>query len=141
MLTRHDPLLQEFDRLTQSMFGSTAAAFGAPMDVLRKDDEILVLVDLPAADPESIDVTIDKDVLTVSARREFQVPDGASLLLHERPSGSVARQVHLPDTLDRDGVEAAYDNGVLRIRIPLAEEAKPKRIAVRRADDQRAIDS
>lgn len=132
MLTR-DPFFQEFDRLTQEVLGSTVPSYGAPMDVLRGPDAVVLRVDLPGAAPDSIDLTVDDDVLLVSASRPDDVPEGAQVLLRERSHGTVTRHIRLPEAFDRDAIEASYDDGVLSVRIPLMERAKPRRIDVRRS--------
>jgi HSP20 family protein len=132
MLTR-DPFFSEFDRLTQEVLGSTVPSYNAPMDVLRGPESVVLRVDLPGAAKDSIEVTVDNDVLTLSATRPDDLPEGAAVLLRERPHGTVSRQVRLPDAFDREGIEASYDDGVLTVRIPLAERAKPRRIDIRHA--------
>jgi HSP20 family protein len=130
MLTR-DPFFTEFDRLTQEVLGSAVPSYGAPMDVLRGPDAVVLRVDLPGAAADSIDVTVDDDVLTLTATRPDELSDGVNALLRERPHGTVTRQVRLPDAFDRDAIHASYDDGVLNVTIPLAERAKPRRIDVR----------
>jgi HSP20 family protein len=132
MLTR-DPFFSEFDRLTQEVLGSAVPSYGAPMDVLRGTDAVVLRVDLPGAASDSIEVTVDNDVLTLSATRPDDLPEGVNVLLRERPHGTVTRQVRLPDSFDRESIEASYHDGVLTVRIPLAERAKPRRIDIRRA--------
>ena len=128
MLMRFDPF-RELDRLTQQ------AARGAqptpmPMDAYRDGDRFVVEFDLPGVDPGSIDLTVEKNVLTVQAERRPKVHDGQDVVVSERPAGLFTRQLFLGDSLDPDKVQADYDRGVLRLTIPVAEQAKPRRVEV-----------
>lgn len=128
LLTSIDPFVQEFerrfDRLTRQGFASM------PMDAVRRQDDVLLRFDLPGVEADSIDLTVDQDVLTVSARREEEHAQGDRLVARERPMGSFTRRVYLSERLDAENISAAYDNGVLAVRIPLVERAKPRRIKI-----------
>jgi HSP20 family protein len=130
MLMRFDPF-REVDRFADQvdqMFrraGSTV-----PMDAVRHGDQIFINFDLPGVDPDAIDVTVERDVLTISATRRFERAEGDEVLANERPQGTVTRRVLLGESLDAGRLEAAYDHGVLSITIPVAEQAQPRRIAV-----------
>jgi HSP20 family protein len=136
MLMRFDPF-RELDRLTQQ--ASRPAVM--PMDAYRRGDAFLVHFDLPGVEASSIDLTVEKNVLTVSAERRFQPQDGDEALVAERPHGSFSRQLFLGESLDADHVEAHYENGVLTLTIPVAEKAKPRRVEVSSSGGGRAIDA
>ncbi len=129
MLMRTDPF-RELDRLTQQVFGTPARPSAMPMDAYRKDDSFLVQFDLPGIDPESIDLTIERNVLTVHALRSRPSSDEVEMLAAERPHGTFSRQLFLGDTLDVDAMQADYTDGVLTLRIPVAERAKPRKVTV-----------
>jgi HSP20 family protein len=125
MLVRFDPF-REFDRLTEQVWGRSTM----PMDAYRRGDEFVVHFDLPGVDPDSIDLTVERNVLTVSAKREWQWGKGTDVLASERPQGAFRRQLFLGDSLDVEHVDASYDSGVLTVRIPVADEAKPRKVEV-----------
>jgi HSP20 family protein len=128
MLMRTDPF-RELDQLAQQVFGTTARPTVMPMDAWRQDDTFVVEFDLPGVDPGSIDLDVERNVLTVKAERQ-RLSDDAETIATERPRGVFSRQLFLGDTLDVDKVEAAYADGVLRLTIPVAEQAKPRKIEV-----------
>ncbi|MFZ0625166.1 MAG: Hsp20/alpha crystallin family protein [Acidimicrobiia bacterium] len=128
MLMRSDPF-GDLDRLTRQIWGSNRFSF-MPVDAYRKDDRFWLHIDLPGVDPESIDLTMERDTLTVSATREWQRDEGMQVLLNERPEGAFSRQFFLGEGLDSDHIEAGYDHGVLTVSIPVAETAKPRKIEV-----------
>ncbi|MFD1211340.1 Hsp20/alpha crystallin family protein [Arthrobacter sp. GCM10027362] len=129
MLMRTDPF-RELDRLTQQVFGTPARPAAMPMDAWREGDEFVVEFDLPGVDPGSIDLDVERNVLTVRAERKARAPEAAEMVAEERPTGTFSRQLILGDTLDTANVKAAYDAGVLALRIPIAEEAKPRKIEI-----------
>ncbi len=129
MLMRTDPF-RELDRLTQQFFGvhgTQSRPAVMPMDAYRDGEEFVVRFDLPGVSPESIDLDVERNVLTVRAERKSE---GTELQVAERPKGVFSRQLFLGDTLDTDRIEASYDSGVLTLRIPVAAQAKPRKIAV-----------
>jgi HSP20 family protein len=128
MLMRFDPF-SDFDRISRQVWGNTRPNF-MPADAYRKDDKFYLHVDLPGVDPESIDVTVEKNNLSVSAERRWERNDDEQLLLNERPTGSYSRQFFLGESLDTEAIEAGYDHGVLTLAIPIAETAKARKIAV-----------
>ena len=128
MLMRFDPF-RELDRLAQQTF-SGAQPRVMPMDAYRHGDEFVVHFDLPGVEPSSIDLTVEKNVLTVSAERQWQPSDGDEVVASERPQGTFTRQLFLGEGLDADGVEASYDRGVLSVTIPVAEQAKPRKVEI-----------
>ncbi|GAA3985053.1 Hsp20/alpha crystallin family protein [Actinomadura viridis] len=136
LLTSIDPFVQEFerqfDRLARRTWGDSGAAV-MPMDGVRRKDDVLLKFDLPGIDPGSVEVTVDRGVLTVSARREEERLDDERQFLRERPMGAFTRRVYLSEHLDADGIEAAYDNGVLAVRIPVLEKARPRKVEIQGA--------
>lgn len=132
MLMRTDPF-RELDRLTQQVFGGARAA-AMPMDAYRSGDDFIVHFDLPGIDPESIELDVERNVLNVRAERRSPAPKEAEVLVAERPTGSFTRQLFLGDTLDTDRIDASYEAGVLTLRIPVAEQAKPRRIQITGGD-------
>jgi len=129
MLMRTDPF-RDIDRLTQQLFGTQSRPAGMPMDAYRSGDDFVVHIDLPGVASDSIDLDVERNVLTVRAERRSPAPEGAELVVAERPSGTFSRQLFLGDTLDADRIQASYDAGVLTLRIPVAEQAKPRKIAI-----------
>jgi HSP20 family protein len=129
LLTTFDPFV-EFDRLTQRAFGSADGRL-ARMDAIRHESDIELRFDLPGIDPESIDVTVDRGVLAISARRSEEYTEGEKPFIRERVMGSYARRVRLSDTVDAEKIEASYSGGVLTVHVPLQEQAKPRKIEVR----------
>jgi len=140
MLMRTDPF-RELDRLTQQMLGTTARPAVMPMDAWRDGDAFVVEFDLPGVSPDSVDLDVERNVLTVRAERPAKNGD-AEMIAAERPRGVFSRQLFLGDTLDLDHVEASYYSGVLTLRIPVAETAKPRKIEISTSgEDRRAIDA
>ncbi|HEX3513990.1 MAG TPA: Hsp20/alpha crystallin family protein [Trebonia sp.] len=149
-LTTLDPISRDFDRVVRRAFGGSALNHGAlnhgalnhgalnhagyapalPMDTVRRDGEVVLRFDVPGVDQDKIDVTVDKGVLTVSATREEAKTEGENPVVRERLFGSFTRRVRLSDNLDAEAIEASHHDGVLEIRIPVREEAKPRKIAV-----------
>ncbi|MGW3203171.1 Hsp20/alpha crystallin family protein [Streptomyces sp. NPDC001135] len=133
MLMRTDPF-RDVDRLTRQLFGDTTRPAAMPMDAYRAGDDFLVHFDLPGIDPETIELDVERNVLNVRAERRSPAPENAELLVAERPTGTFTRQLFLGDTLDMDRIDASYDAGVLTLRIPVAEQAKPRRIQITGGD-------
>ena len=132
-LTTLNPVSRDFDRIVRRAFGTgfgPAVTTALPMDTVRRDGELVLRFDVPGFDPEKIDVTVDRGVLTVSATREETKTEGESPVVRERLFGSFTRRVRLSDNLDADSIEASNHDGVLEIRIPVREEAKPRKITV-----------
>src|SRR5271155_4342627 len=123
-LTTIDPFTREFDRIVRrSASSGTSFTQALPMDTLRRDGELVLRFDVPGVDPEKIDVTVDKGVLTVSATREATKTEGENPIVRERRFGSFPRRVRLSDNLNAEAIEASNSDGVLEIRIPVLEEA------------------
>ncbi|MCK6210222.1 Hsp20 family protein [Georgenia sp. EYE_87] len=141
MLMRTDPF-RELDRLTQQVFGTMGTATRSsamPMDAWREQDEFVVEFDLPGIDPETIDVGVESNVLTVRAERP-SMGDVTELIAAERPRGTFTRQLFLGDNLDTENVSANYHAGVLGLRIPIAEQAKPRKVSIS-TEERRAINA
>ncbi|GAA5170072.1 MULTISPECIES: Hsp20/alpha crystallin family protein [Amycolatopsis] len=139
MLMRTDPFTG-FERLAQQVLGSwsgTAGTLGMPLDVYRSGDEYLVQIDLPGVAPSAIDLSVDRDVLTVKAER--QRPDTAERQVAERPYGTFERRLYLGEALDAERIQAAYEAGVLTVRIPVAEHAKPRRIEISGGEQRKQL--
>ena len=136
MLMRTDPF-RELDRLTQQVLGTTARPAAMPMDAWQDGEEFVVAFDLPGVDVDSVDIDVERNVLTVRAERKSPTGEHTELIAAERPRGIFSRQLILGDALDADAVKAGYDAGVLTLRIPVAEKAKPRRIEIETKKNQR----
>ena len=137
MLMRTDPF-RDLDRLTQQVFGTTARPALMAMDAWREHDRFVAEFDLPGIDVESIDLDVERNVLTVRADRPAR--EGVEeLVAAERPRGVFSRQLMLGDNLDSEHITASYQSGVLRLEIPVAERAKPRKISVNAVDEQKVI--
>jgi HSP20 family protein len=137
MLMRTDPF-RDLDRLTQQVFGTAARPTVMPMDAWREGDEFLVEFDLPGIDPKSLDLDIERNVVTVRASRA-ELDSSRSMIAAERPRGVFSRQLFLGEGLDTDHIRADYTDGVLRLAIPVAEKAKPRKIEIEHSDRREAI--
>jgi len=126
-LTTYDP----FARLTRHAFGAT----GMPLDGVRRDGDVLLRFDVPGIDPASIEVTVDRGVLSVSVKRAEERAENEKFFVRERTMGTFTRRLYLSKNLNADAVEAAYHNGVLEVRIPVLEQAKPRKVEVRQGDE------
>jgi HSP20 family protein len=129
MLTRYDPFWRG-SWLTDGLFGDAGRTPWMPMDAVRKDDHLELRFDLPGVEPDSIDLTVERNVLTVKAERSWSSEEGADVLARERVHGTFSRRVRLGQALDAAHVEAHYDDGVLRVTVPVAEAAKPHKIEI-----------
>ena len=129
MLMRTDPF-RDFDRLTEAVLGTRARPAVMPMTAYREDGTFVVHLDVPGATADSIDLTVEQNVLTIHAERKPPVGDSAERVVDERSYGVFSRQLFLGDTLDADQLTADYDAGVLTVRIPIAEKAKPRKVEI-----------
>ena len=129
MLLRTTDPFRDLDRLTQQIFGTTNRPAVMPMDAWREGDRFVIEFDLPGVNADSIDLDVERNVLTVRAERVARNGDWEALA-SERPKGQFSRQLVLGDNLDLDRIEAAYADGVLRLVVPVAEKAKPRKIEV-----------
>jgi len=140
MLMRTDPF-RDLDRLAQAAFGTPARPAAMPIDAYRHDDQFVVELDLPGVDADSIELTVEKNVLTVHAERRRPSDENVELVVGERPFGTFSRQLFLGESLDSDRIEATYADGVLSLRVPVAEKAKPRRVPIGVKGGQHAIDA
>ena len=138
MLMRTDPF-RDLDRLTEAVLGTRARPAVMPMEAYQDDDTFVVHLDLPGVRADSIDLTIEQNVLTVRAERKSPASDSAERVVDERPQGVFSRQLFLGDTLDADQLAADYDAGVLTIKIPIAEKAKPRRVEISGAESRKEL--
>ncbi|MEV7624407.1 Hsp20/alpha crystallin family protein [Actinoplanes sp. NPDC089786] len=146
MLMRSEPFT-EIHRIAQQMFGSPEAGTwsrpsAVPIDAYRHGDELVIAFDLPGVDRDAIDIDVEREVLTVRAeRRPVDLGGDAVAQLSERPLGVFARRLFLGEALDTEHISATYDNGVLVLRVPIAEKAKPRKITVaaREHDDAKVL--
>ena len=138
MLMRTDPF-RELDRFTQQVLGTAARPAAMPMDAYRSGDSFYVHLDLPGVKADSIQLTVEQNVLTVRAERAPVQSDGAELLVAERPAGIFTRQVFLGESMDADNIAADYAAGVLTLTIPVREAARPRSIQVTSSDDRQAV--
>jgi HSP20 family protein len=140
MLMRFDPF-RDLDALTQAL----APVAGAnrrntmAMDAYRDGDRVVVKLDLPGVDPQSIDLTVDKNVLTISAERESELSDEKQVIVSERPDGQFTRQLFLGESLEAERVEASYDRGVLTVTVPVVAQAKPRKVEVVTSDSRQPV--
>lgn len=146
MLMRSEPFT-EVNRLAQQLFGTPVTGTwtrpaAMPCDAYRNGDEFVIAFDLPGVDPNVIDIDVERNVLTVKAeRRPVDLGEQATVQLSERPLGVFSRQLFLGDALDSTAIQANYDNGVLVLRIPVAEQAKPRKVAIGHRSEQKTIDA
>jgi HSP20 family protein len=139
MLMRTDPL-RDFDRLTQQVLGTAARPAVMPIDAWREGEDFVVEFDLPGIKEESLDLDVERNVVTVRAERP-DIDPGREMLAAERPRGVFSRQLFLGENLDTDRIEASYQEGVLQLRIPVAEKAKPRKISIERRNGQQVVDA
>ncbi|OBG29714.1 Hsp20/alpha crystallin family protein [Mycobacterium sp. 852002-51057_SCH5723018] len=138
MLMRSDPF-RDLDRFAQQVMGTAARPAVMPMDAWREGEQFVVEFDLPGINADTLDIDIERNVVTVRAERPAVDPN-REMLATERPRGVFSRQLVLGENLDTDKIEASYQEGVLRLRIPVAEKAKPRKISVARGNRHQAID-
>lgn len=139
MAIGYDPF-RELDQLAQQLVSGGRSPRSFPMDAYRRGDDFFVHLDLPGVDPGSIDITVEGANITISAERRFDQQDGDEILVSERPQGRFTRDLRAGTRIDSDGIEANYDGGVLTLRLPVAAEAKPRRVEVRSSGQQKTIE-
>lgn len=137
MLLRNADPFRDLDRLAQQVLGTATRPAVMPMDAWREGDSFVIEFDLPGVSPETIDLDVERNVLTVRAERRAPQTEN-QMLANERPRGSFSRQLVLGDNLDLEQVTASYDAGVLRLVIPVAERAKPRKISVSGGEQDQA---
>ena len=133
-----DPF-RTLDRLTSQFVSGRRTPMGMPMDVWQADDGYHVALDLPGIDPGSVEITCERNLLTIHATRSAEYEEGHNVLLAERPQGTFTRQLQVGDAFDTDNVQATYTNGVLKLTIPLAQTAQPRRIEVQHSGSQQQL--
>ena len=126
---RFDPF-HDFDRITEQLLGGTRGMRTIPMEAYRRGDQFFIHLDLPGVVPDDVDLTIERNVVTIRAQRQSPRQEGDEVLIDERPQGSFTRQLFLGENLDAERLNASYDLGVLTITIPVAEQAKPRRVQI-----------
>ena len=139
MAIGYDPF-RELDQLAQQLVSGGRSPRSFPMDAYRRGDDFFVHLDLPGVDPGSIDITVEGANITISAERRFDQQDGDEILVSERPQGRFSRDLRVGTRIDSDAIEANYDGGVLTLRLPVAAEAKPRRVEVRSSGQQKTIE-
>ncbi len=139
MLVRFDPY-RDVDRMTEELFRPTRP-WPMPMDAYRRGDEFVVHLDVPGVDPSTIDLTVEQNTLTVTAERAWPRAEGDEVHIAERPQGKFSRQLLLGESLDTDRIAARYDQGVLTITIPVAEQSKPRKVEIAGAGEPEMIDA
>ncbi|WP_034652343.1 Hsp20/alpha crystallin family protein [Corynebacterium vitaeruminis] len=138
-MMRIDPF-RELDRLSQELLrGTLARPVALTMDAWKDDETFVIEFDIPGVDSDSIDLDIERNVLTVTAERQSRTREDVEVIAEERATGKFRRQVMLSDNLDPDAAQAQYINGVLTVRIPVAEKAKPRKIEISSHNDQKEI--
>jgi HSP20 family protein len=140
MLMRTDPF-RDLDRLTEAMMGTASRPTSLPMDAFRDQSTFVVQIDVPGVDASTIDLTVEKNVLTVHAERKPAFGGDVERVVGERTYGAFSRQLFLGESLDAGQLTADYEDGVLTIRIPVAEQAKPRRIAINSRGEHKEISS
>ncbi|WP_309474720.1 Hsp20/alpha crystallin family protein [Streptomyces ipomoeae] len=138
MLLRTDPF-RELDRLAEQLLGTVARPVTMPMDAYEREGAFWVHLDLPGIDPDSIDLSVEQNVLTVRAERPAPQVSQSELVVAERPYGVFRRQLFLGETLDVEHIEASYEAGVLTVRIPVAEKAKSRRIEISHGEEKKEL--
>ncbi len=139
MLMRTDPF-RDLDRFTQQILGTAARPAVMPMDAWREGDAFVVEFDLPGVAADSLDLDVERNTLTVHAERPAR-DQNKEMVASERPTGVFSRQLFLGDNLDTDRIAARYEDGVLRLTIPVAEKAKPRKVAITKPDQQKEINA
>ena len=120
--TTFDPFTRAFQRAAM------------PLDVVRHENDVTLRLDVPGIDPEQLEVTVDRGILTISGKRQEERTENDKFFVRERSMGTFTRRLRLPEALNADAVEASYANGVLEVRIPVTEQAKPRKIEVRKVE-------
>ena len=134
-LTTFDPFARVYRLARRTGFGPVAM----PLDVVRHDGDVTLRFDVPGSDPDSIEVTVDRGVLTVSVKRQEERTENDKFFVRERSMGTFTRRLRLSENLNANAVEASYTNGVLEVRIPVLEQAKPRKVEVRQGEAQEEL--
>jgi HSP20 family protein len=128
---------RQFDRLAR--YASRQAAV-LPLDVVRHETDVTLKLDVPGIDPEQLEVSVDRGILTISGKREEERTENDKFFVRERTMGTFTRRLRLPETLDAEAVEASYANGVLEVKVPVLEQAQPRKIEIRKVEIAQAGD-
>ncbi len=139
MAISYDPF-RELDQLAQQLMSGGRSPRSFPMDAYRRGDDFFIHLDLPGVDPGSIDITVEGSNITISAERRFNQHEDDEILVSERPQGRFSRDLRVGTRIDSDAIEADYEDGVLTLRLPMAAEAKPRRVEVRSGEQQKTIE-
>ena len=131
MSISYDPF-HHLDELRDQLISGGRTPRSFPMDAYRRGEEFLVHLDLPGIDPQTVEVTVENQVLTISVERRFEQLEGDEIIVSERPQGRFSRQLRLGSTIDTDRIAASYQNGVLTITLPVSERARPRQVPVGR---------
>jgi HSP20 family protein len=135
-LMRFDPF-RELDRLAGQTLTGAGMIRTMPMEALRRGDQFVVAIDVPGVDPNEIDVTVERNVVEVSARRQALREEGDEVIVDERPQGEFRRQLFLGDNLDANKLAAQCDRGVLTLTIPVSEASRPRKVEIGTANQGR----
>jgi HSP20 family protein len=138
MLVRFDPL-RELDRAAES--ARPARPWQMPMDAYRRGEEFVVHLDVPGVDPNTIDLTVEQNTLTVTGERAWPRAEGDEVIIVERPQGTFSRQLLLGDSLDTDRIAARADHGVLTITLPVAEQSKARKVEIAHGSEPQVIEA
>jgi HSP20 family protein len=112
-----------------------------PMDLYRSGDHYVLHADLPGVDPGSVDVNVENNTLTITAQRSERTEDAVQWISSERFTGTYMRQLSLGDGIDTERINATYANGVLTLTLPVADRAKPRKVAIAVADQPQTVQS
>jgi HSP20 family protein len=137
-LMRFDPF-RDWERVSEQVLSGRTAPRAMPMEAFRRGDEFVVALDLPGIDSDDVDVSVERNVVTVRASRRPARDEGAELIIDERPQGEFSRQLFLGDNLDTAQLSADFERGVLTLRIPVAESSKPRRVEIGSRDERRQL--
>jgi HSP20 family protein len=140
MAIGYDPF-REFEQMTQQLLSGGRAPRSFPMDAYRRGNEFRIHLDLPGVDPDSIDITVEGQGLSITAERRFEQREDDQIIVSERPQGRFGRELRLGTSIDAENIGANYEGGVLTLTLPVAARAKPRRIEVRASGGQRQIES
>jgi HSP20 family protein len=135
-LMRFDPF-RELDRLTDQALAGAHTARTLPMEALRRGDQFIVSIDVPGTDPNDIDVTVERNVVEITAHRQAIRQEGDEVIVDERPQGEFRRQLLLGENLDSDSLSATCERGVLTLTIAVSDASKPRKVQIARSDGER----
>ncbi|AAT88690.1 heat-shock protein Hsp20 [Leifsonia xyli subsp. xyli] len=132
-------VLSQLDRFASSVFDTARSPRVMPVDLFREGDQYVLSADLPGIDPDSVDLDVDGQLLTIRAERLAPSSENVKWLVHERPYGSYMRQFTLGDGVDVEKITANYEHGVLSVIVPMAERAKPRKIQIGSARGRKEV--